>query len=154
MEHTYLVSIRCLLKLNVPSSLIHSFPHPIPKASSPITCLVQSPAVDVVGVGYLDGSIRIMDIRQGEFIVQLKMEDGAVSGLSFRMDGPPILASSSSSGSIALWDLSQGGKSIHVQRQAHEQGVTGLEWVAGQPLLVSSSGDNSVKVSIHAVALH
>lgn len=36
---------------------------------------------------------------------------------------------------------------IHVQRGAHEREVTGLEWVQGQPLLISSSPDNSVKVS-------
>ena len=62
------------------------------------------------------------------------------------LDGPPILATSSSAGSIALWDLSKGGRVIHVQRGAHEQAVSGLEWVQGQPLLISSSGDNSVKV--------
>ena len=62
-------------------------------------------------------------------------------------DGTPILASSSSTGSIATWDLSRGGRIIHVHRGAHEQAVSGLEWVAGQPLLISSSGDNSVKVS-------
>jgi U3 small nucleolar RNA-associated protein 21 len=53
-----------------------------------------------------------------------------------------------------MWDLSQGGKSTHVQRHAHEQGVAGLEWVAGQPLLISSSGDNSVKVSSPHEPLH
>lgn len=63
------------------------------------------------------------------------------------VDGPPVLATASTTGSIALWDLSKSGRVIHVQRQAHEQSVTGLQWVAGQPLLISSSGDNSVKVS-------
>ena len=62
-------------------------------------------------------------------------------------DGQPILATASSTGSIATWDLSKGGRVLHVHRGAHEQGVAGLEWVAGQPLLISSSGDNSVKVS-------
>ena len=61
-------------------------------------------------------------------------------------DGTPILASSSSTGSIATWDLSKGGRIIHVHRGAHEQAVSGLEWIAGQPLLISTSGDNSVKV--------
>lgn len=58
-----------------------------------------------------------------------------------------MLATGSSNGSIAMWDLAKGGRIQHVQRQAHEQGVGGLEWVAGQPLLISSSGDNSIKVS-------
>jgi U3 small nucleolar RNA-associated protein 21 len=148
----------CLLT----SSLIHTFTHPIPAAASPVTALVQSPAIDVIGIAHLDGTVRVFDIRQGELVMQVKMDDGGVTSLAFRMgmfnpgsprdaiadqtDGPPILATGSSAGSMAMWDLSQGGKSVHVQRHAHEQGVAGLEWVTGQPLLVSSSGDNSVKV--------
>ncbi|KAK4684110.1 U3 small nucleolar RNA-associated protein 21, partial [Tremellales sp. Uapishka_1] len=112
---------------------------------SPIVTLVQSPAVDVIGIGYLDGSVRVYDIRQGELVMQVKMEEGAATGLAFRMDGPPVLATSSSTGSIAVWDLAKGGRILHVQRTAHEQSITGLEFVAGQPLLISSSGDNSVK---------
>lgn len=57
-----------------------------------------------------------------------------------------MLATGSSNGSIATWDLSKGGRLMHVNREAHEQSVTGLEFVPGQPLLISSSGDNSVKV--------
>ncbi|WWC70746.1 uncharacterized protein I206_104697 [Kwoniella pini CBS 10737] len=126
-------------------SLIHTFPHPTPASSSPVTAIVQSPAIDVVGVGYLDGVVRILDIRQGDLVMQMKIEDGAVAGLSFRMDGPPILATASSTGSLATWDLSKGGRVLHVVRGAHDQSVTGLQWVPGQPLLVSSSVDNSVK---------
>ena len=145
------------------SSLVHTFAPPSPSTPSAITALVQSPAIDVVGIGYLDGTIRLFDIRQGDLVMQLKVDDGSVTGLAFRMgryiiaslialthrsDGPHVLASSSSAGSIAAWDLSKGGRVIHVQRRAHEQSVTGLEWVNGQPLLVSSSGDNSLKVGV------
>jgi U3 small nucleolar RNA-associated protein 21 len=68
-------------------------------------------------------------------------------GVKLISDGQPILATGSSNGSIASWDLSKGGRLLHVNREAHEQGVTGLEFVPGQQLLISSSGDNSVKVS-------
>ncbi|KAK8858577.1 hypothetical protein IAR55_002806 [Kwoniella newhampshirensis] len=126
-------------------SLIHTFPHPTPAAPSPVTTIVQSPAVDVVGVGYLNGAVRVFDIRQGDLVMQMKIEDGAVNALTFRMDGPPILATASSTGSLAIWDLSKGGRILHTLRGAHDQGITGLQWVAGQPLLISSSADNSVK---------
>ncbi|KAK1925552.1 WD-repeat protein [Papiliotrema laurentii] len=126
-------------------SLIHSFPHPSPSSASSVTALCQSPAIDVIGVGYLDGVVRVFDIRQGELVMQVKMDEGTITAVSFRMDGPPILATASSAGSIAVWDLSKGGRIIHVQRGAHEQSISGLEWVQGQPLLISSSGDNSVK---------
>ncbi|WRT67784.1 uncharacterized protein IL334_004758 [Kwoniella shivajii] len=126
-------------------SLIHTFAHPTPASSSPITAIVQSPAIDVIGVGYLDGRVRVLDIRQGDLVMQMKIEDGAVAALTFRMDGPPILATASSTGSLVTWDLSKGGRVLHVVRGAHDQSVTGLQWVAGQPLLISSSADNSVK---------
>lgn len=67
------------------STLIHTFPHPVPSAPSAITALVQSPAIDVVGIGYLDGTALVFDIRQGEIVMQVKMEDGSCSALSFRM---------------------------------------------------------------------
>jgi U3 small nucleolar RNA-associated protein 21 len=115
--------------------------------------------VDVIGVGYADGTIRIYDIKQAELVMQMKMDEGGVTQLSFRMgafgqrtlvadflDGPPILASGSTAGTFAVWDLSKGGRLIHVQRGAHEQAVTGLQFVQGQPLLVTSSGDNNIKV--------
>ncbi|OXG26744.1 U3 small nucleolar RNA-associated protein 21 [Cryptococcus neoformans Ze90-1] len=126
-------------------ALVHSFPHPTPSNPSSITAIVQAPAVDVIGIGYLDGSIRIQDIKHGDLVMQMKIEDGAVSSMSFRMDGPSILATASSTGSISIWDLSKGGRILHTLRGAHDQSISGLQWVAGQPLLVSSSFDNSVK---------
>jgi len=60
-------------------------------------------------------------------------------------DGPPILATSSTAGTIAVWDLNAKGKLLHTIRDAHEAGVTGLQFVGG--LLISSAGDNGVKVS-------
>jgi len=56
-----------------------------------------------------------------------------------------VLCSASSSGSIVLWDLNSGGRLMHVVRGAHESAVCSIAWVPGQPLLISSGHDNSVK---------
>lgn len=61
-------------------------------------------------------------------------------------DGHPVLATASSNGHIALWDLNAGGRLLHLVRGAHDGAVSSIEWVPGQPLLVSSGADNSVKV--------
>ena len=66
-------------------TLIHTFSRPSTSSALGISVLTQSPAVDVLGVGYQDGTIRIMDIRQGEDIFIFKMEEGGIAGLSFRM---------------------------------------------------------------------
>jgi U3 small nucleolar RNA-associated protein 21 len=61
-------------------------------------------------------------------------------------DGHPILASASSAGHIALWDLNSGGRLLHMIRGAHDGAITAVEWVPGQPVLISSGEDNSIKV--------
>lgn len=64
-------------------SLIHTFP--ASSSASPVTTIVQSPALDVVGVGYSDGEIRVVDIKEGDLVMQMRMDEGSVTGLSFRM---------------------------------------------------------------------
>jgi U3 small nucleolar RNA-associated protein 21 len=64
------------------------------------------------------------------------------------IDGHPILASASSAGHIALWDLNSGGRLLHMIRGAHDGAITAVEWVPGQPVLISSGEDNSVKVTL------
>ena len=52
--------------------------------SPAITALVQSPAIDVVGIGFMSGEISVYDIRTDERLMRMFMEGGAVRGLSFR----------------------------------------------------------------------
>jgi len=66
--------------------------------------------------------------------------------LLFLSDGPPALASASETGHISLWDLGSGGRLLHTVRGAHDGSISALEWISGQPLLISSGDDNSVKV--------
>ncbi|KAI0054018.1 Utp21-domain-containing protein [Auriscalpium vulgare] len=114
-------------------------------AASSITSLAQSPAIDVVGVGFASGEISVYDIRADERLMRVHMQEGGVRALSFRSDGHPVLASASEAGHISLWDLSANGRLLHTVRGAHDGGITALEWVPGQPVLVSSGEDNSVK---------
>ncbi|KAJ7510043.1 Utp21 specific WD40 associated putative domain-containing protein [Mycena galericulata] len=100
-------------------------------AQCAITALTQSPAIDVVGIGFTSGEISVYDVRADERLMRMFMEGGGVRSLGFRSDGHPVLASASSAGHIALWDLNSGGAAV--------------EWVPGQPVLISSGEDNSVK---------
>jgi U3 small nucleolar RNA-associated protein 21 len=51
---------------------------------SPVTALVQSPAIDVVGIGFASGEIAIYDIRADERLLRIFMDGGAVRSLAFR----------------------------------------------------------------------
>lgn len=39
----------------------------------------------MVGIGHIDGSVRVFDVRQGEELIKVKMEIGSVTGIAFRM---------------------------------------------------------------------
>ncbi|KZT61545.1 Utp21-domain-containing protein [Calocera cornea HHB12733] len=110
-----------------------------------VTCMVQSPAVDVIAVGFASGQAVIYNIRSDEAIMKLSMASGSIRAMAFRTDGEPILATASSTGQIATWDLSKSARLVHLSRTAHGAGVTSLYFVPGQPLLLSAGEDNSVK---------
>ncbi|CDO73537.1 hypothetical protein BN946_scf185014.g7, partial [Trametes cinnabarina] len=132
-------------------TLIHTFSStslltsPSNTSLTAITAMARSPAIDVVGIGFSSGEISVYDIRADERLMRMVMQDGGIRALSFRSDGHPILATASSTGHIALWDLNSGGRLLHLVRGAHDGAVTALEWVPGQPVLISSGEDNSVK---------
>lgn len=50
---------------------------------SPITCLAQSPVVDVVAIGLLDGTVIIHNIKMDEKIDKVRQDD-RVTAISFR----------------------------------------------------------------------
>jgi U3 small nucleolar RNA-associated protein 21 len=72
---------------------IHTFSHSRiltspagPSSHSPcaITALTQSPAIDVVGIGFTSGEISVYDVRADERLIRVFMEGGGVRALSFR----------------------------------------------------------------------
>ncbi|KAG8992095.1 hypothetical protein FRB90_001099, partial [Tulasnella sp. 427] len=121
--------------------------HDSPKSNSPcsITALAQSPAIDVIGLGFSTGEVSIYDVRTDERLMRMHMEGGGIRSLSFRADGQPVLATASASGNIALWDLNAGGRLLHMVHGAHDGAVSSIQWVPGQALLMSSGEDNSLK---------
>lgn len=59
------------------------------------------------------------------------------------------MVTGSSAGHIALWNLET--KKLHSYvKEAHYASVTGLVCLPSEPLMVTSSADNSLKVSIIA----
>ena len=48
-----------------------------------ITCMVQSPAKDVVAFGMKNGGIHLRNLKTGDVLFSFR-QDGAVTGISFR----------------------------------------------------------------------
>ncbi|XP_014881849.1 WD repeat-containing protein 36 [Poecilia latipinna] len=125
------------------SKLLFTFPG----WSAAVTVLQQSPAVDVVGVGTATGHIIIHNIRLDETLMSFTQDWGPISTLAFRTDGPPIMASGSPQGHIALWDLER-QQLVAQQRHAHRTAVAAATFLHGEPLLVTNGADNAIKVWI------
>ncbi|TKY89449.1 hypothetical protein EX895_001980 [Sporisorium graminicola] len=124
-----------------------------------IVNLTQSPAVDVVAVGYADGHVLLHDIRLDESLFSIQASGGLSSGsVSFRSDGKQhSVAIATNSGNISIFDLepasgsgpssaiNNGPRLTYSIQEAHDGAVGSIEFVPGQPLLISSGGDNSCK---------
>ncbi|CAK9147531.1 unnamed protein product [Ilex paraguariensis] len=116
--------------------------------NSSICCCVSSPALDVVAVGCADGKIHVHNIRYDEGVVTFSHSTrGAVTALSFSTDGQPLLASGGSSGVISIWNLDK-RRLQSIIREAHDCSITALHFFANEPVLMSSSVDNSMKMWI------
>ncbi|CAO2838503.1 unnamed protein product [Amaranthus hypochondriacus] len=116
--------------------------------NSPISCCVPSPALDVVAVGCADGKIHVHNIRYDEELVTFTHSmRGAVTALSFSTDGQPLLASGGTSGVISIWNLEK-RRLQSVIREAHDSSIISLHFFANEPVLMSASTDNSIKMWI------
>lgn len=133
--------------------------------SMAIVDLVQTPAIDVVAVAFASGHILLLDIRYDEPILCAHISRENAGGnsilakgcVTFRTDGlAHTMAVGTRLGDIILFDLQAGqGGSIckkakpavlaHSMRSAHDASISSVQFVQGQPLLISSGTDNAIK---------
>ena len=59
------------------------------------------------------------------------------------------MATGSTQGHIVLWDLEE-RKLQSQMRESHNGAVTGMKCLPSEPLMVTSSSDNSLKVSFES----
>ncbi|XP_016983783.2 WD repeat-containing protein 36 [Drosophila rhopaloa] len=113
---------------------------------SRITYIEPAPALDVVAVGHGDGAIILLNLKFDEVLMSFQQDWGQVTSLSFRTDGPPILVSACSNGYMAFWNLEE--RKLAGQVQAHEESVTTAICLASEPVVFTTSPDNSMKMFI------
>ncbi|XP_028418818.1 WD repeat-containing protein 36-like [Dendronephthya gigantea] len=115
--------------------------------SQPITVIEQAPVVDVVAVGLQNGKIILHNLKFDETVMSFMQDWGAVTAISFRTDSQAIMATGSALGHIALWNLEERCLSSTL-RHAHDGSITAIRFLQSQPLLISTSPDNSLKMWI------
>jgi WD40 repeat protein len=138
-----------------------------------VRVLAPSPALDVVALGFSNGTVALVDVRADAVLAVLAdaagtgaagaagagpvgapgaaarpPPGGAVTALSFcTAPGlPPLLAVGGSAGCLALWDC-EAARLAGVLPAAHAAGaaVTTLHWFAGEPRLMSGGCDNALR---------
>lgn len=123
-------------------------------AMSGVVAMSQSPAIDVLAVAYADGLVALYDVRVGELLFTVHVEGGVGAGcLAFRTDGlAHTLAVATRAGAIVLFDLDagvdgpvRGPRLLHSLQHAHEGPVGAIAFVPGQPLIISTGGDNTLR---------
>ncbi|XP_051875459.1 WD repeat-containing protein 36 isoform X2 [Pristis pectinata] len=114
---------------------------------SSVCVLQQAPAVDVVAVGLASGMIIVHNLKYDEMVMKFQQDWGPVTAISFRTDGFPVMAVGSHVGHIGLWDLEE-KKLISQMRETHTTAISGLTFVHGEPLLITTGEDNAIRVWI------
>lgn len=71
----------CIYKFSPSQLASSSLANPV--LGCAITALVQSPAIDVVGIGFASGEISVYDVRLDERLMRMFM-DGGIRALGFR----------------------------------------------------------------------
>lgn len=118
--------------------------------SMAITCLGEVPNVlDLIGVGFADGRICIINAKEDKIVVEFLQTQGRVTAMSFR-DGsgaPAQLVTGTPNGALVVWDLER-RRAHHVEEGAHIGPVSTVRFLPGQPVFVTSAGDNSIRMWI------
>eukprot|EP01025_Chloroclados_australasicus_P059604 TRINITY_DN7544_c0_g1_i5.p1 TRINITY_DN7544_c0_g1~~TRINITY_DN7544_c0_g1_i5.p1 ORF type:complete len:733 (-),score=39.81 TRINITY_DN7544_c0_g1_i5:95-2293(-) len=144
-------------------SLIHKFK----SFECPIRCLQSSSALDVVGIGLEDGRAILLNIKYEEVVVEFRNAAGVGANSDMIIDkrqalkvsntyaacmciafgkaaSTPLMATGGSPGVIVVWNLKT--KTLHnIIKDAHDGPLISFCWFVGEPVLMSSSEDNSIK---------
>ncbi len=129
-----------------------------------VTAMQPTPALSLMAIAYSKGQLVIHDIRADRTIISLHSK-ASICTISFRTDGfgagedgrkDGVMATAGQeNGDVTFWDLNKGGRVMGVLRGAHNPpsvadeliggGVNKIEFLAGQPVIITSGLDNSLK---------
>ncbi|KAK0714570.1 Utp21 specific WD40 associated putative domain-containing protein [Lasiosphaeris hirsuta] len=146
--------------------LIYTILPPNPNCGS-VTCMEPTPALSLLAISYSAGPLILHNVLTDKSALRLNAgtEDAPVTSISFRTDGQGagpdgrkdgVMATATSlGGDVTFWDLNKGGRIMGTLRSAHNPpshagteirgGISKVEFLSGQPVLMTSGLDNSLK---------
>ncbi|RDW77766.1 Utp21-domain-containing protein [Coleophoma cylindrospora] len=144
--------------------LIYTVLPPGPKCGA-VTALQPTPALSLLAIAYSEGPLVIQDIRSDKTVIHLNSSQSQVTSISFRTDemgagddgrkAGVMATAGTETGDVTFWDLNEGGRVMGILRGAHNPpahadaivggGISKVEFLPGQPVIVTSGLDNSLK---------
>lgn len=125
------------------SKLVHSFKG----WKSSVKVLEPAPAIDVVAIALNNGKIILHNLKYDTIVMEFLCDWGKVTTLSFRLDGVPALITGCSNGNMVMWDLEE-RRVMSQMPLAHSGMIAGMQCLMSEPLMVTNSEDNSLKLWI------
>lgn len=148
------------------AKLIYTILPPSPNFGS-VTCMEPTPALSLLAVAYSKGPVIIHNVvtDRTALVVNAGGEDAPVTTISFRSDGlgaghdgrkDGVMATATeANGDVTFWDLNKGGSITGALRSAHyppshddqvaRGGISKVQFLPGQAVLMTSGRDNSLK---------
>jgi WD40 repeat protein len=108
-----------------------------------VLSLEFSPNGKLLASGGADKLARITDVATGKSVQNFEGHTHHVMGVAFRADSR-ILASAGADGVVLVWDLIMGERKKKIEGWSKE--VTSLQYVGATPQIVTSAGDNLVRI--------
>lgn len=117
-----------------------------------ISCIEHAPALDIMAIGTSTGGVYIYNLRTAKIMgrritASVKDVSARVAALSFRTDGSHHLVAGLSTGELYFHDLEKNLR-VHLYKNCHAEssgGVANVQFLNGQPIVVTNGGDNQLK---------
>jgi WD40 repeat protein len=113
------------------------------KHADSVLSLDFSPDGKLLASGAADKIVRVSDIATGRQANLFEGHTHYVTGLAFRADGR-VLASAGADGVVNTWDMVIGERKKKIEGWTKE--VTSLEFIGATAQIVTSAGDNRVRI--------
>ena len=113
------------------------------KHTDTILCLDFSPDGKTLATGAADKAAKVTDIATGRQLNLFEGHTHHVTGIAFRSDGR-VLATAGADGVVSTWDMIIGERKKKIEGWTKE--VTSLHYIGATNQIVTSAGDNKVRV--------